>query len=59
MEVFIVKYASDRYHPAEWDIDSIWESEEDAEERVKEIEKIYRYDAWVDEEYVEPKKSKD
>lgn len=59
MEVFIVKYASDRCHPAEWYIDSIWESEEDAKERIKEMRHIYPYDTWIDEEYVELKKPKD
>ena len=59
MEVFIVKYASDRSHPAEWDIDSIWESEEGAKERMEEMRHKYPYDVWIGEEYVEPKKSKD
>ena len=57
LTVYVVKYCSDPYHSKEFDIDFIYEDEEMAKLRMKEIKKKYPYDVWISEEYVILKES--
>lgn len=53
MTIFLVKYTTDPHHPAEWYIDSIYESFEDAQDRLKEMKTtFYYYECWIDEDYL-------